>query len=407
MDIYERPCYWPERSQMYFISQYGEHDCLFTCMAMMLANYHHDRNYLFLPHEDRQFSYYDILKEAEKYHTTLLGVNIANVNELSKSRSFPIIVTIMKNRFRHSVLLYRVNKKFVYYYDPACGKKKESLSTFASKWTKRAIIVDMFDKTPCPVIPPRYVAKRDRITLPIFQLLSGISLLAATYFIDKDFPIYLSILLFSSFVIFELLFRQNLINAMRRMDENLYSYKVKCPQHLYFGLYKDIEEYRYLALSIYPNVIYSSLIICFMIFVMIINSKFNVIYILLSVLLAAIEVVYYQPYYKNKSEEIAEEERHVKNAQNEYEFNYYCKEAREKSYKIGIFKSIFSYVGIAVLLVAIIIVMALTSTVNVTYVVFYLCISLFLKGEFSKIFIYSTTSDDFDSKKNKVIQRLK
>ena len=134
---------------------------------------------------------------------------------------------------------------------------------------------------------------------------------------------------------------------------------------------------------------------------------FNVIYILLSVLLAAIEVVYYQPYYKNKSEEIAEEERHVKNAQNEYEFNFYCKEAREKSYKIGIFKSIFSYVGIAILLVAIIIVMALTSTVNVTYVVFYLCISLFLKGEFSKIFIYSTTSDDFDSKKNKVIQRLK
>ena len=97
---------------MYFISQVGKHDCAFACLSMMLANYHHDKNYLFLKHEDKQLSFKDLQIIGESYNLKLLGVKIDNVNEIANCRNFPIIVTLkLKDNTRHSVLVYRANKK--------------------------------------------------------------------------------------------------------------------------------------------------------------------------------------------------------------------------------------------------------------------------------------------------------
>ena len=374
---------------------------------MMLANYHHDRNYLFLPHEDRFYTFKEVIEEAKKYHTELIGVKISSTDELVKCDKFPIIVTMSNKTGKHSVLLYRINRRNVYYYDPCLGKVKESLTSFSEKWTKSAIIVAESEKTTCPFIPPSFVAKKDKITLPIFQILSGLSLIFGTYFIDKEFPIFIPIALFAGFVIFELLFRQNLINAMKRMDDNFYSYSVRCEKSEYFDLYQSIEKYRFLALSSYSSYIYSSLIVVFMTFILVMNSKYNALYILMAILIALFDVAIYQPYFKAKNNEIVEQEENIKNAEDEYGFQHFAREARERSYKLSLSKSAFSYLSIALLLMTIILVMALSSTVNITYVVFYLCICIFLKDEFSKIFTFATTSEDFDSCKNKVVQKLK
>ena len=375
---------------------------------MMLANYHHDKNYLFLPHEDKLYSFQDAIEEAKKYDTKLIGIKIRSLEELSHCNQFPIVVNLReKSRAPHSVLVTKINKRFVYYYDPAFGKKKEKWTYFAEKWTKQALIVEELTKVKCPFIPPTFVAQRDRFTLPILQLLSGLSLLSATYFIDKEFPIYLPIALFSGFVIFEMLFRQNLMGAMKRMDEILYTYSLVCPKEHYFTLYQDVEKLRYITFTKYQNVLYSCLVTTFLTFLLVINAKINAIYVLLSLLLALLEVIFIRPREKQKSEDIAKLEEEVKNAENEYQFNFFSKEARESSYKLGLSKSIFSYLNIAMMLMVIILVMAITDSVNITYVVFYLCASIFMKNEFTNIFMYSTTSEDFDSCKNKVVQSLK
>ena len=376
-------------------------------MAILLANYHKDKNYLFLPHEDRAYSYAEVVEEAKKYHTELVGVKIPNTEELARCDKFPIIVTLQQNKTKHSVVIYRISSQNVYYYDPCLGKRKEKLISFNEKWTKSAIIVTKSEKTSCPFIPPTFVAKKDKITLPILQILSGVSLMIGSYFIDKEFPIFIPIALFAGFVIFELLFRQNLINAMKRMDENFYTYEVKCDPHNYYALYQDVEQYRYQALSSYSSYIYSSLIIVFLTFILIMNSKYNALYVLIALFIALFDVMGYRPYFKAKNNEIVEQEENIKNAENGYEFQHYAREARERSYKLSLSKSVFSYLSIALLLMVIILVMAISNTVNVTYVVFYLCISIFLKDEFSKIFTFATTSEDFDSCKNKVMQNLK
>lgn len=393
---------------MYFISQSGQSDCAFACLCMMLANYHHDRNYLFLPHEDRPYNYREIISEAGKYNLKLLGIRIANYDELQKNSKYPLVVSInLKNGARHSVLLLKAGKKHVLYYDPANGKKKEIVESFVEKWTYYAIIVDKVEKTICPFAPPDFIARRDKVTLPLFQTLSGISLLVGTYFIDRNAYIFVPILAFSSFVVFEILFRQNLINAMRRMDNLINEYQIKLGKKTYFSFYETVEKYRYKSLSFFPNIVYSILIITFMVFILIMNSYYNFVYIIISASLSLLETLVFQPFYKNKSELISESENEIKQAQDDYEYQFFAKEARERAYQLGLAKTIFTYLSIAMLLIVTILVMAFSHIVNITYVVFFLCISIFLKNEFSKVFSFSTTSGDYDSLKNKVVQSIR
>ena len=393
---------------MYFISQYGEHDCAYTCLTMMLANLHRDRNYLFLPHDDKPYSYKEIISEAEKYNTVLLGVKITDIEELKNNKKFPLIVTLnSKNKSKHSVLVYKITKKFIYYFDPAVGKQKEIFDNFEEKWTKTAIIASELTKTSCPLRAADFIAKKDKITLPILQLLSGLSLLVGSYFISKDSFVFIPILGFSFCIIFELLFRQNLINAMKRMDELIGTYSLRIEKEKYFDFYRNVERYRSQAFMFFPNVIYSFLIIVFFSFVLVMNDKINLVYIGLTMILGFIESLIYRPYFQRKKKEIEEQEHKIMTAQNEYELNFFAKETRESSYKLGLYDTAVHYVSLAVIALFVILIMALSKVVSVTYVVFYICVSMFIKGEFNKIFNFASGNEDFDSLKNKVIQSLK
>ena len=214
---------------MFFISQVGEHDCLFSCLKMILANYHKDRRYLYLaPDLAKSYTYYDVVEIAKRYNTELIGVKIELPNELLKCKQFPIIVTLKKKKgVRHSVLLLKVNKKYVTIYDPSSGKQKMSFDSFLFAWTHRAIIVGEFIKTKCPFEFPDFVAKKDKIILPILQVIGSSALLVGTYFITEKAEFYLPIIFFGLFAVFEILFRKCLIDALKRMDDVIYSTRLK------------------------------------------------------------------------------------------------------------------------------------------------------------------------------------
>ncbi len=162
---------------MFFISQVGEQDCAFACLKMMLANYHHDKNYLFLPCENKSYSFYDLVNIASEYNTTLLGIKIGSAEELIHSKKFPFIATLNRKKgTKHSVLVLRVTRKYVYYFDPAIGKRKVAIEMFLEDWTNKALVMDSFTKTKCPKDFTDFVSKRDKISLPILQIFSGLSL---------------------------------------------------------------------------------------------------------------------------------------------------------------------------------------------------------------------------------------
>ena len=250
---------------MFYIAQNGKHDCAFACLAMMLANYQHDRNYLFLQHEDKQYSFKDLIGIAKEYHLYLLGVSFSDEMEILKNEQFPITVILKEEEdVSHSVIVSKIKKDNVYIYDPAKGKRKLTLDYFLDHWNKKALIFKGMSKTKCPIIPPDFISKEDKIVLPVLQILSGLSLFIGTYFISKDSLIVIPVIFMGAFIVFELLFRSSLIKAMKKMDANIAKYTLNVTNNDYYSFYANVEKYRYISLSFFTNLIFSLMIILFL-----------------------------------------------------------------------------------------------------------------------------------------------
>lgn len=393
---------------MHFISQIGEHDCGFACLNMMLANYHHDKNYLFLKHEDRQYSFKELIDTAKEHNLTLIGVKIKDPYDLTTFERFPMITVLqLDNGARHSVYLVKADSKKVTYYDPASGKVVESFVNFISKWTKSALVVDSGTKTTCDIKPDSFVAKCDKITLPIFQILSGMSFLVATYFIDRDVSMLVPIIAFVLFFVFELLFRDNLIRAMRRMDSNIERYEIDVPKEKYHDLFVATEKYRIRALTRAPDIINACLISMFLVFILLINDRNNYVYVLLTMFLTVIECFILNPFLKKKSMEVDKQENSLLKVDNANEYQLLSKSTRESAYKVAMYQTVFNYVSIGIMLFASIIIMAMSNVVNLTYVVFYLCVCLFLRMNIKKVFSFDEVSQEKDKELAKIICFLK
>ena len=393
---------------MYFISQIGEHDCGFACLNMMLANYHHDKNYLFLKHEDQQYSFKELVDTAKEHNLSLIGVKIKDPYDLTTYEHFPIIAVLqLDNGAHHSVYLVKATSKKVTYYDPAIGKVTESFVNFVSKWTKSALIIENGVKTTCDIKPDSFVAKRDKITLPIFQILSGASFLFATYFIDRDVSMLFPIIAFVLFFVFELLFRDNLIRAMRRMDNNIERYEIDIPKEKYHDLFVATEKYRIRALTRAPDIINACLISMFLVFILLINDINNYVYVLLTMFLTIIECFILNPFLKKKSVEVDEQERSLLKVDNANEYQILSRATRESAYKVAMYQTVFNYVSIGIMLFASIIIMAMANVVNLTYVVFYLCVCLFLRMNIKKVFSFDEITQEKDKELAKIICFLK
>ncbi len=399
-----------EGGNMYFISQLGKQDCAFACLKMMLANYHHDKNYLFLPlpkDNKETYNFQELTAIGKKYNLTLQGVRILEVKELYDCQEFPIVVSLRRPKgARHTVLLLGANEKYVKMFDPEVGKRKMKTELFVSEWTTHALKIVDGIKTKCPMIFPNFISKRDKIILPILQLISGVGLLLGTYFISEELKFYLPIIFFAIFLIFEILFRSSLVSAMKRMDENIFKYGFRELNRNYQEIYLTMERYRQISLSILPNFINSSLIAIFITAILIINSPINVVYIALPLALAAINVFLYRPYFKDKNIEIAAKEKEVGDVENDFQFRMKCSETHTQAYEVGLNHNIYTYLEVTSLLLTIILTMTISKNINITYVIFYLCISIFLKSTFEKILEFSSQSEEYDTVKNKLINSL-
>ena len=395
---------------MYFISQVGQHDCAFACLKMLLANYHHDKNYLFLQCEDRPYSFKDLKEIAATHHMDISGVRIGGSRELERCKDYPFIAVLEKKKgIKHSVLVLGASRRYVRIYDPEIGKRKILMEIFYQQWDRKALVVNKekgYLKVKCDVQINDFIDKKDKITLPIWQLISSISLAVGMYFINANSYFFLPVIFLALFIVFEIMFRKNLISAMQRMDSNIFNYKIKAEGKEYYDFFKVMEKYRYVALSIIPNLIYTILISVFVTLVLVMNSSINVVYILLSLAIAIIHVYIYLPYEKNKHDEVAEQEVQIIDVQNQFQFRSVVEQAHEKCYKLALFKNALTYTEIAVLLMSIITVMSLSHIVNIIYVIFYLCISVYLKDNFIRLLQYSSQSEDYSNQLVKLLHSI-
>ena len=189
---------------MFFISQIGPNDCGFTCLKILLANYHHDKNYLFLPCKDEPYSFAELKKIASEHHMEMIGVKVGCSSELTNSKDFPFIATIKReNGAKHSVLLLRATRKHVIMYDPEFGRRRMSLEDFYEVWDSMALVIETetgHKRVKCPQKVIDFIDKKDKIILPIWQILSGVSLMAGLYFINSNSYFFIPIIFFALFI---------------------------------------------------------------------------------------------------------------------------------------------------------------------------------------------------------------
>lgn len=395
---------------MYFISQVGQHDCAFACLKMLLANYHHDKNYLFLKGEDKPYSFMDLKKIAANYHMDVSGIRISGSKEIERNKEYPFIVTLEKRKgVKHSVLVLAMSRKYVKIYDPETGKRKLLREIFYSQWDHKALVVNKepgYQKVKCDIQINDFIDKRDKITIPLWQIVSSISLAVGMYFINANSYFFVPIIFLSLFIIFEIMFRKNLISAMQRMDDNIFNYRINAEKEQFYDFFEVMEKYRYVSLTIIPNLLYTVLISIFITSVLVMNNTVNLVYVFLTLLLAIIHVYIYLPYQKNKYDEIADKEAVISNVENVFQFRSVVNAAHEGAYKLGLFKNALTYVEIAALLMSIITIMAVSHVVNITYVIFYLCISIYLKDNFIRLMQYSEQSEEYNNQLAKLLHYM-
>ena len=391
---------------MFFISQLGEQDCAFACLKMMLANCHHDKNYLYLPCDNKSYSFQDLITIGKEYNLTLVGAKINDTEELFKCKEFPLIVTLQRKKgVKHSVLLLKANNKYVTIYDPALGKRKMHAEVFIKEWTFRALVATECIKTKCPKIFPDFIAKKDKISLPILQTFSGLSLIIGTYFIDKKSLYVIPIIFLTIFIVTEIVYRMTLVKAMKRTDEMIFSYQFRRELN-YMSLYKDIERYRQISLSNTPSFINSCLIILFISIIFVMNSVYNSIYVFLSIALAGFEVFLYNPFFRSREIEIEDKESDIEMVENDFQFKSKSNEIHSSAYQLAINKYAFRYLEIALVLITIVLTMTLSGVINITYVVFFLCITIFLKDSLAKVMEYANQSVEVDYMRARLINSI-
>ena len=386
---------------MFFISQTGPNDCAFTCLKILLANYHHDKNYLFLPCKDGPYNFKEIKEIASEHHLKLTGIKVGSAGELYKSKDFPLIITLEKTKgVRHSVLLLGVTRKYAKIFDPEVGKMRIPIDNLFEWWNLAALVIDKeieHEKIKCQRKFTDFIDKKDKMILPVWQLLSGFSILLGVYFLNKESYFFIPVIFFSLFIIFEIMFRKGLVNALKRMDENFFSYQLSVEKEKYEEVYRAYEKYRYTSLTIIPNLIYTMLISIFIVSLLVMNGLVNLIYISLGLVIALVHTLLYKPYFREQSVEIAKDEREIMAAKDEYTFKYMIDKVHQSSYQVALRGNLFTCLEIAVLLMSAVTVMAMSGIVNIIYVVFYLCISIYLKDNFIKMFEYSSQSEEFDN----------
>jgi len=76
-----------------------------------------------------------VSKVLKKYYSEVTCYKVRDMNTLSSKNSFLTLLKTRKNNF-HYIVVIRIKKGHVYYYDPAfIGIKKVGIAHFKKKWS--------------------------------------------------------------------------------------------------------------------------------------------------------------------------------------------------------------------------------------------------------------------------------
>ena len=360
---------------MFYILQENKSDCGFACLKSMLASANHDHNYLYLTNPkvtEEPYSFFDLMEYSKKLGFDLNAYNVKEKEKLELENSLPILVTSLGEQGNHMLMIYKINKHYIYYVDPALGKRKMKKEIFFEIWNGQLLKLDNFSKKKCETKIQNLLTNREELIMDFLEILSCLSITLGLCFVDKKYPFILPVIMFSLFAIFEILLRSYCIHVYKNIDERVYTDDLKVKKGKLKEFYRTLEENKRYEVSLNLNAIYAVMSVIVISLLLFINGGYSLYYLLFGLFFAFIEVMFLNPYLEKMNQDIQEMEENI----NDDDFGL-IKLAHQKAYKYGKITLLYRYVVLGMTLLGIILIMALSGVISIPYIIFYLVINIF------------------------------
>lgn len=301
-------------SMNYFIKQIKEKDCAFTSLKMIMAIVHRNKDYLYYNQdiEDHSYSLKDIINIARKENIILNAYRIEDKEELLNDKNFPKMLIFKENNLLHMVVLKKITKfgKYIIY-DPKKGiikiKKDELFKLRNGEFLEISKVVG---QTNFKIEKKKIINKNYVILSSILQIISFIILSISIFFIDSNYTFLAPIILFSSYILFEMLHKQITIKGMKEFDKRIIE-NINENREYGTNFYTHISKFKMIYFTSPISIISISLSIILFVTVLGINSYLNLINIGILFILNIIFHLLFLNKLKNKENRILKDENAI------------------------------------------------------------------------------------------------
>ena len=326
----------------YFVRQNFPKECGFVCLKILLSNLNNDENYLFLPSPEinEDYSFYDLIKEGEKYNLTLKGYAIDTLEEIT----LPCIALIRLDSTDHYVVIYNSNKKYFRIFDPGLGKTKILKKKFQSISKKCYLLVESHHKT--KIKSQFFYSQKYYHFLQIISAFLQVFFLFLISFQTQKINIifFISIILFVLSIIFSQITHSVF---MRKFDRKIiYPFLKLIDNVSYRQAHKYIENEYELKKSLFMqniSLLNCCLYIGFVLVILMINDYWNIISVIF-ILICSIFKCYFTYCHQRK---LLSKIESLEHSEKNYSYNYRI--ADELSYNYAFSIKIIDYISIVVI----------------------------------------------------------
>ena len=374
----------------YYIKQIGEKDCGVTCVKMLLAIVYKNTDYLYYPHVnvETSSSLRDLINLAKKEGVIIKASRIIDKKALfKKTVSCPFLIVINKKDNLHMVLIKKITKSRVKVYDPSSGIYWISKNNLFKIWNGEILEVSNILTSNFKLKKIRVYPKYFFWITILFQFLSLLSLITATFFIDKKFSFMISFLLFLSYIIFELLYQKIIILSLKYFDNQIFLEECFFKRQDFNKYYLPMSKFKFSLVSTPVKFISSFFMLVFGCIILGINNYWSLLILAITFAFQYIFKKIDNKFYKTKKNNLENiENKLLSNSNiNGDEFKNEVKALNSQSYECISYNNFKRYFLIFLTICLSLIYIGFTGFISINYMFFHFFIFVFLQEQFEKI----------------------
>ncbi len=378
----------------YYIKQIGNKDCGFTSLKILLANIHKDKNYLFYPEFEKEYSLSlkNIIDIAKKENVILEGFDYQKKEKLFEEKAGYSLAILENGSKLHMVFIKKISKNYVIILDPEFGRIRYSKKEFLNLWNGQILVMKSFLKKKL-----NYKKRQNNFIYNLFfvflVIVSHLLLLISLYFVRSNNNFLMPLLIFLLYLLFNLLIENILINSMFKFDKKI-KLILNNRENDKYKTYLDLQNYKvnYLPRSIQIT----NLIMTFISssFILGINSYLNLFAILGILFLKIIFTLSLNNFKKKKKIELSILEFNFKNNKNFDSKKYDL--INKNSYMVLRIEEVSKIITIGIIFFITILLTSFQKSITLNFLLFHFFAFLFINDNLDKIF--SFLLNDKDSK---------